>query len=113
MRISDWSSDVCSSDLSILREAFGSVGSIGATCKRHAIGSGQLYTCRRRALAGVLDGLKRTAPPSFAEVDMSVSTAAMVGSGQIGIALPSGVRLTVDAAVDAGALARVMSVLGR
>ena len=99
--------------LSILREAFGSVGSIGATCKRHAIGSGQLYTWRRRALAGDLDGLKRTAPPSFAEVDMSVSTAAMVGSGQIGIALPSGVRLTVDAAVDAGALARVMSVLGR
>ena len=37
----------------------------------------------------------------------------MVGIGQIGIALPSGVRLTVDAAVDAGALARVMSVLGR
>src|SRR3546814_11968621 len=84
-----------------------------STCKRHAIGSGQLYTWRRRALAGDLDGLKRTAPPSFAEVDMSVSTAAMVGSGQIGIALPSGVRLKVDAAVDAGALARVMSVLGR
>src|SRR3546814_10186771 len=66
-----WSAD---QKLSILREAFGSVGSIGATCKRHAIGSGQLYTWRRRALAGDLDGLKRTAPPSFAEVDMSVST---------------------------------------
>jgi transposase len=105
-----WSAD---QKLSILREAFGSDGSIGATCKRHAIGSGQLYTWRRRALAGDLDGLKRTPPPSFAEVDMSGPTAAMVGTGQIGIELPSGVRLTVDVAVDAGALARVMSVLGR
>jgi transposase len=35
------------------------------------------------------------------------------GCGQIGIELPSGVRLTVDAAVDAEALARVIAVLGR
>jgi transposase len=34
-------------------------------------------------------------------------------SGQIGISLPSGVRLTVDAGVDADALARVLAVLGR
>ena len=44
---------------------------------------------------------------------MSVPTTATAGNGQIGIELPSGVRLTVDAAVDADALARVMSVLSR
>lgn len=34
-------------------------------------------------------------------------------TGQIGIELPSGVRLTVDGAVDAEALSRVMGVLTR
>lgn len=95
--------------LSILREAFGPDGSV----ERHAIGSGMLYTWRRQALAGDLTGAKRTPPPAFAEVEVTVPTAATAGSGQIGIELPSGVRLTVDAAVDASALARVMSVLAR
>src|SRR3546814_16711766 len=71
------------------------------------------YTWRRQALAGDLTGAKRTSVPSFAEVEVSVPTTAMVGTGQIGIELPSGVRLTVAAAVDAAALARVMSVLAR
>lgn len=99
--------------LAILREAFGPDGSVGATCQRHAIGSGLIYTWRRQALAGDLTGTKRAPSPSFAEVEVSVPTAALAGNGQIGIELPSGVRLTVDAAVDAGALARVMSVLAR
>src|SRR3546814_14556827 len=72
-----------------------------------------LYTWRRQALAGDLTGAKRTPTPSFAEVEVSVPSAALAGSGQIGIELPSGVRLTVDAAVDADALARVMSGLAR
>lgn len=105
-----WSVD---QKLSILREAFGPDGSVSATCQRHAVGSGMLYTWRRQALAGDLTGTKRTPAPSFAEVEVSVPTAATAGSGQIGIELPSGVRITVDAAVDAGALARVMSVLAR
>ena len=105
-----WSVD---QKLAILREAFGPDGSVSATCQRHAVGSGMLYTWRRQALAGDLTGTKRTPPPSFAEVEVSVPTAATAGSGQIGIELPSGVRITVDAAVDADALARVMSVLAR
>ena len=105
-----WSVD---QKLAILREAFGPDGSVSATCQRHAVGSGMLYTWRRQALAGDLTGAKRTRAPSFAEVEVSVPTAATAGSGQIGIELPSGVRLTVDAAVDADALARVMSVLAR
>ena len=99
--------------LVILREAFGPDGSVSATCQRHAVGSGMLYTWRRQALAGDLTGAKRTSVPSFAEVEVSVPTKATAESGQIGIELPSGVRLTVDAAVDADALARVMSVLAR
>ena len=105
-----WSVD---QKLSILREAFGPDGSVSATCQRHAVGSGLLYTWRRQALAGDLTGAKRTSVPSFAEVEVSVPTAVTAGSGQIGIELPSGVRITVDAAVDADALARVMSVLAR
>ena len=105
-----WSVD---QKLSILREAFGPDGSVSATCQRHAVGSGLLYTWRRQALAGDLTGAKRTPAPSFAEVEVSVPATATAGSGQIGIALPSGVRITVDAAVDADALARVMSVLAR
>ena len=105
-----WSVD---QNLSILREAFGPEASVSATCQRHAVGSGLLYTWRRQALAGDLTGAKRTPAPSFAEVEVSVPAPATAGSGQIGIELPSGVRLTVDAAVDADALARVMSVLAR
>lgn len=105
-----WSVD---QKLAILREAFGPDGSVSATCQRHAIGSGMLYTWRRQALAGDLMGAKRTPAPSFVEVEVSVPTTATAGSGQIGIDLPSGVRITVDAAVDADALARVMSVFAR
>ena len=90
-----------------------STGSVSATCQRHAVGSGLLYTWRRQALAGDLTGAKRTPAPSFAEVEVSVPAPATAGSGHIGIELPSGVRLTVDAAVDTDALARVMSVLAR
>ena len=105
-----WSVD---QKLAILREAFGPDGSVSATCQRHAVGSGMLYTWRRQALAGDLTRAKRTPAPSFAEVEVSVPTTVTAGSGQIGIELPSGVRLTVDAGVDADALARVMSVLAR
>src|SRR3546814_1647867 len=52
-----WSVD---QKLSILREAFGPDGSVLATCQRHAVGSGMLYTWRRQALAGDLTGAKRT-----------------------------------------------------
>ena len=105
-----WSVD---QKLAILREAFGPDGSVSATCQRHAVGSGLLYTWRRQALAGDLTGAKRTPAPSFAEVEVSVPAPATAGSGQIGIELPSGVRITVDTTVDADALTRVMSVLAR
>ena len=113
--------------LAMLADAFGSGGSIGAACDRHRIGSGQLYTWRRRALAGELTAMRSAAvdPAGFAEValsapdfgsahaPLSAAPAAPQPCGQIRIELPSGVRLTVDAAVDGDALARVLAVLGR
>ncbi len=106
--------------LAILRDAFGSGGSVRDACERHEVGSGQLYTWRRQAMSGELTGIQPPALPSFAEVEVVASpvpTMASPGpalpSGQIGIELPSGVRLTVDAAVDVDALARVLGVLTR
>ena len=115
--------------LAMLADAFGSGGSIGAACDRHRIGSGQLYTWRRRALAGELTAMRSATVDraGFAEVTLaapvvtrvpapssvSAAPAAPQPCGQIGIELPSGVRLTVDAAVDGDALARVLAVLGR
>ena len=105
--------------LTILRDAFGPEGSVRAACERHEVGSGQLYTWRRQAMSGELSGVKKLALPAFAEVEVSEPAAPVAptlsrpGSGQIRIELPSGVRLTVDAAVDADALARVMGVLLR
>lgn len=61
--------------------------------------------------------MKPMALPVFAEVEVSTSIVAApplpLACGQIGIELPTGVKLTVDAAVDADALAQVMSVLGQ
>lgn len=104
--------------LAILRDAFGSDGSVRSACERHEVGSGQLYTWRRLAMSGELIGTKQTALPAFAEVEVSEPSLPVVASpaqacGQIGIELPSGVKLTVDAAVDADALARVIGVLSR
>ena len=127
--------------LSMLRDAFGAEGSVREACERHGIGSGQIYTWRRQAMSGELTGVVSAALPSFAEVEvvpppaalsptvpsppsalpttgaapcsMPTSCAMPLATGQIGITLPSGVRLSVDASVDAEALARVLAVLGR
>lgn len=106
--------------LSILRDAFGSGGSVRAACERHEVGSGQLYSWRRQAMSGELTGVKSPALPTFAEVELSKVDVPLVPtafpaplSSQIGIELPSGVRVTVDAGFDADALARVFAVLKR
>lgn len=106
--------------LAILRDAFGSGGLVRDACERHEVGSGQLYTWRRQAMSGELTGVQPRALPSFAEVEVAGPSAPAMAlpqpvstCGQIGIELPSGVRLTVDAAVDADALARVLGVLTR
>jgi transposase len=55
-----------------------------------------------------------SALPTFAEGELSTPVPVLPASGgHIGIELPSGVKLTVDAGVDAEALARVIAVLTR
>ena len=114
--------------LAMLRDAFGPGGSVRVSIERHEVSSGLLYTWRRQAMSGELAGTPRPAlpglaqpAPCFAEVQVTepptMPTFPCVDAhdppGRIGIELPSGVRLSVDAAVDADALARVLGVLGR
>ena len=106
--------------LSILRDAFGPNGSVRDTVERHEVGSGQLYTWRQQAMSGTLAGVSRPAVPAFAQVQIAQAEpmhpllpALAERTGRIGIELPSGIRLSVDASVDAEALARVLSVVGR
>lgn len=118
--------------LSMLRDAFGPGGSVRSAMDRHEVTSGLLYTWRRNAMAGMLlDRSARTLPHptreetggSFVEVRVTdpvvvpppalLSAPASDMLGTIAIDLPSGVRLRVDASVDAEALGRVLSVLDR
>lgn len=108
--------------LSILRDAFGPNGSVRDTVERHEVGSGQLYTWRQQAMSGTLAGASRPAVPAFVQVQIAHDEPATPllpaptppePIGKIGIELPSGIRLSVDAGVDAEALARVLSVVSR
>jgi len=116
--------------LGMLRDAFGSGGSVSTAVERHEVSSGQLYTWRRQAMSGELTGIAPSMLlPSaaaicadFAEVHLAdpeppalmppppIITGPV---GRIGIELASGIRLTVDTGVDADTLARVLSVVGR
>lgn len=103
--------------LEILADAFRPGVRVRDVLERRDLSSGLVYTWRKQARLGLLAG---TVPalPTFAEVRVSdVETAAPApqpaasATGLIRIDLPGGVRVSVDAAVDAGALARVLSVL--
>lgn len=120
--------------LAMLRDAFGPGGSVRSAIERSEVTSGLLYTWRRQAMSGQLASTPRSAlvgpviepPPCFAEVRVAEEPPTPIAPcppacapvradapGRIGIELPSGVRLSVDAAVDAEALSRVLGVLGR
>lgn len=115
--------------LAMLRDAFGPGGSVRSAMERHEVTSGLLYTWRRNAMAGLLlDGPVKTLPRStedvgvsFAEVSIADPVAIPLPApppvpealGKITIEFPSGIRLSVDASVDAEALGRVLSALGR
>jgi transposase len=117
--------------LLMLRDAFGSGGAVRTAMERHEVSSGQLYTWRKQAMSGELSGVAPAAfspPPSrpvacFAAVEIAepeqlprqliTEPPGQIGITQIEITLPSGIKLRVDAGVDADALARVLSVVGR
>ena len=104
--------------LAVLRDAFGPEGCIRTAVERHDVGSGSIYTWRRQAMSGELAGVRKLPEPAFAEVRISEPPAlpapiAPLVPGLIGIELPSGIKVTVDATVDADALSRVIGVLTR
>ena len=105
--------------LTVLRDAFGPEGCVRAACERHDVGSGLIYTWRRQAMSGELAGVRKSIEPAFAEVQISeqlalpAPTIASRSGGVIGIELPLGIKVSVDATVDADALSRVIGILTR
>ena len=105
--------------LAVLQDAFGPEGCVRAACERHDVGSGSIYTWRRQAMSGELAGVRKPIEPVFAEVQISEQPAlpapmlAARSGSVIGIELPSGIRVSVDATVDADALSRVIGILTR
>ena len=78
---------------------------------RREVSSSLIYTWRKQLREGKLAGVVPSLPV-FAEVRVTEpALPAPSSSGLIRIELPDGVRVSVDAHVDAGALARVLSVL--
>lgn len=101
--------------LEILAEAFRPGVRVRDVLERREISSGLVYTWRKQARLGKLGGVV-PALPTFAEVRVAeiaapVSQPATPTPGLICIELPGDVRVSVDGSVDAGALARVLSVL--
>ena len=110
--------------LRMLRDAFGSGGSVRTAIERHEISSGLLYTWRKQAMSGELTGITPVAAmPDFAEVRIAAPEQQVAFlpppspspspdvSGRISIEFPSGIRISVDAQIDAAALARVLAIL--
>ncbi len=116
--------------LTVLRDAFGLGGSVRGSIERYELTSGQLYTWRRQAMSGELAEAPRSAVPGpfvdapcFAEVRIAdqIPPAPLVtmthptraeAPDRIGIESPSGVRLSVEASVDVGALERALAEFG-
>lgn len=96
----------------------GSVPAGGRVCDviaRREVSSSLIYTWRKQLREGKLAGVVASLPV-FAEVQVAEPVVrtpqpAPCPPGFIQIELPGGVRVSVDVAVDAGALARVLSVL--
>ena len=102
--------------LEILAEAFRPGMRVRDVIARREVSSSLIYTWRKQARLGKLGGVV-PALPTFAEVrvaDVAAAPAPQPATstrGLICIELPGGVRVSVDGSVDAGALARVLSVL--
>ena len=101
--------------LDILAEAFRPGVRVCDVIARREVSSSLIYTWRKQLREGKLAGVVPSLPV-FAEVQVAEPVAPAphlvpCPLGLIQIELPGGVRVSVDAGVDAGALARVLSVL--
>ena len=102
--------------LEIAADAFRPGVRVRDVLQRRDLSSGLVYTWRKQARLGKLGGVAPVLP-AFAEVRVAAVAApapepATPMPGFICIESPGGVRVSVDSSVDAGALARVLSVLG-
>jgi transposase len=106
----------------ILQETLAPGATVAGVAKRHEVGTGQIYTWRRQALAGAVGGfvpIRIEEDPSGKPDHMAAAPALPApGSlpspprGTIEIELPTGTRLRVGGDVDGGALRRVLAALG-
>lgn len=104
----------------ILEETLAPGATVSGVAKRHEIGTGQIYTWRRQALAGALGGFvavridgasgRSDGPGGEPGLPAARSTASSRRS-VIVIELTSGVRLKVGSDVDDAALRRVLAAL--
>ncbi|WP_309694852.1 IS66-like element accessory protein TnpA [Sphingomonas sp. SORGH_AS_0870] len=101
--------------LEILAEVYRPGGRVCDVIARREVSSSLIYTWRKQlregTLAGVAPSLPVFAKVQIAEPILPAPQTAACSTGLILIELPSGVRVSVDAGVDAGALTRVLSML--
>jgi transposase len=99
----------------MLQETLAPGATVTAVAKRHGVGTGQIYTWRRQALAGAVGGFvpvmigESSGTPEFALPEPR-SIPSQRGS-LVEIKLPSGIRLRVDSNVDGAALRRIVVAL--
>lgn len=97
----------------IVAETFAPGTSMSVVARRHDLNANQLFSWRRKFAA------TPSTPPAVTFVPAAVMEApiqdapAPCASGRMEVILADGVRLVVDADVDAAALARVIKVLTR
>jgi transposase len=110
--------------LRIVRESLAPEAVVTAVARRHEISTGLLYTWRRQALAGLLQGfvpvqiapdVGMAAPSTLDAQDKTATEAnqseAARGRGLIEVVWPNGIVVRVDADVDGRALRSVLTAL--
>jgi len=102
----------------ILQETLVPGATVAAVAKRHGIGTGQIYTWRRQALAGAVGGFMPVTVSEEIRPDASpgpalpaARSAPSLRRGVIEIVLANGIRLRVGNDVDGGALRCVLAAL--
>jgi transposase len=110
--------------LRIVRESLAPNALVNAVARRHEISTGLLYTWRKQALAGLLQGFapvqiaadgRAAAPLAIDAQDKSEAAANQVEAvrwrGLIEVAWPNGIVVRMDASVDDRALRSVFAAL--
>jgi transposase len=104
----------------MLQETLAPGATVTAVAKRHGVGTGQIYTWRRQALAGAVGGFvpvmigESSGTPDGSPPESALPEPRSIPSQRgslVEIKLPSGIRLRVDSNVDGAALRRIVVAL--